>query len=109
MVRVRLERPFRNFKYATLSHGKAGMQSVALFFYDETHAMKDADLEAEVVAVKGILEKKYGVMFNGSSAQRGMMQFSVYKSGNGIRLEVTNRAVMRRGQNFGADGGADVL
>lgn len=109
MVRVRLERPFRNFKFATLNHGKAGMQSVALYFYDEAHVMKDEDLNAEVETVKRILEKKYGVKFSNSTAQRGKMLFSVYKSGNGIRLEVTNRAVVRRGQNFGADGGADVL
>ena len=109
MVRMRLERPFRNFKFATLNHGKAGMQSVALYFYDEAHAMKDEDLNAEVETVKGILEKKYGVKFRNSTAQRGKMHFSVYKSGNGIRLEVTNRAVVRRGQNFGADGGASVL
>lgn len=109
MVRVRLERPFRNFKFAALNHGKAGMQSVALYFYDETHAMKNEDLDAEVAAVKEVLEKKYGITFSNSTAQRGKMLFSVYKSGNGIRLEVTNRAVVRRGQNFGVDGGADVL
>lgn len=109
MVRVRMERPFRNFKFATLNHGKAGLQSIALYFYDETHAMKNEDIDGEVAAVKGVLEKKYGISFSNSTAQRGNMLFSVYKSGNGIRLEVTNRAVVRRGQNFGADGGADVL
>lgn len=109
MVRVRLERPFRNFKFATLNHGKAGMQSIALYFYDEAHAMNDEDLNAEVEAVKRILEKKYGLKFGNSAAQRGKMRFSVYKSGNGIRVEVTNSAVVQRGQNFGADGGADVL
>ena len=109
VVRVRLERPFRNFKAATLTHGKAGLQSVLLHYYDEMHAMKDEDLDAEVAAVKGILEKKYGIKFDNSTAQRGKMFFAVHKSGSGIRLEVTNRAVARRGQNFGADGGADVL
>lgn len=109
MVSVRMDRPFRNFKNATLSHGKAGLQSIALSFYDDTHAMSDADLDAEVSAVKAILEKKYGVKFGGTEARRGQMIFMVYKTGSRIRLEVTNRAVVRRGQNFGVDGGADVL
>ena len=111
IVRSRLERPFRNFKYATLYHGKAGLQSVQLYFYDESHAMKSDDMAAEVAAIKSIFEKKYGIAFNGGpTARKGDMMFRVMMTGDAcIRIEVSNSKIVRQGQNFGASGGADVL